>query len=664
MNQGRIMCNVTDMCTVTERAASDSRKDQKISQAVTDKKEMVKIVGNEMPEERRAGYFTNLFKKEEPSSNQIQVATPNFVNTQLGLNNVLVRRPSLNSVHMESLPLEFYYQDEEFQTTPDGKLFYKGKELMNCVVRITQTTVISTHIEYKCEIYIGGSMLERTISSARFTNINWLQEKIPGFATKGEKNNVAHAVYKYLNNIISQSGQKNMLEREKKPGWVMLNEELVYLTPDGTIPGCKKAIISEYGQRFGGIDRSQAGSIRLLLKMAQLTKNDWMAPVICLYTVMSFSYSIFKMAGILPKFVLFVHGPRGSYKTSVSLVLTQIERTESPKFNLKSKAAGIETGYKEYKDAVMLIDDLAPTEELRERNIMQSNLELVVRAFGDGTGVKRNYDFQDENFNREQYEAEGGAVITGEYTTGCESSLARCLFVPLKREGVNVTLLTELQEQKTALPMFLAGYINYLSQRYKEIIPFLGTRGKELRGKFNELFANPRYGEYYAQLSVVVELLFQKYAVETNQMNQGEADQLTGYFNACIEQAIQYNDRALVEKSPIVVLCQAIITKIEEGKFPVVSRNTQIDDVKHYILEDNEKWYIRSTDILAMKNEYETENGIKRVEVPASRLARDLCEKEIAIPCDEGKTHRYAKKIGKQRYVVIDKSRLRETANL
>lgn len=86
--------------------------------------------------------------------------------------------------------------------------------------------------------------------------------------------------------------------------------------------------------------------------------------------------------------------------------------------------------------------------------------------------------------------------------------------------------------------------------------------------------------------------------------------------------------------------------------------------MKHYILEDNEKWYIRSTDILAMKNEYETENGIKRVEVPASRLARDLCEKEIAIPCDEGKTHRYAKKIGKQRYVVIDKSRLRETANL
>lgn len=50
--------------------------------------------------------------------------------------------------------------------------------------------------------------------------------------------------------------------------------------------------------------------------------------------------------------------------------------------------------------------------------------------------------------------------------------------------------------------------------------------------------------------------------------------------------------------------------------------------------------------------------------ITATRLAKDLCDKEIAMPCDEGKTHRYAKKIGKHRYVVIDKMKLNQVANL
>ena len=163
---------------------------------------------------------------------------------------------------------------------------------------------------------------------------------------------------------------------------------------------------------------------------------------------------------------------------------------------------------------------------------------------------------------------------------------------------------------------------------------------------------------------VVAELVFKKYAIETNQLDFDQAEQLMIRFNTYIQEAIHYNDRVLIEKSPIVTLCQAIITKITENKFPVVPRNAQIDDARHYILEDAERWYIRQGDILTMKNEYEAENGIKRVEVTAARLAKDLCDKEIAMPCDEGKTHRYAKKIGKYRYVVIDKMKLNQVANL
>lgn len=684
MNQGKIMCNVTDMCTkvdnklkemcaiVTDKTIANAEVGNILKEQTTNctnAREMVTKVGNVMSNAQVHQYFTEQSPRSKTTETtnprqqaESAISQPTFVNRTI--ESVYGMNPYINIMHVESLPAEFQYNDEEFQTTQDGKLFYKGKELMNCVVRIIQIISAKTHVEYRCEVYISGRMFEETVSSSIFTSINWLQKKVPGFATKGEKNAVSQAIYKYLNNIVAQCDHNYILEKEKKPGWISVNDKLVYLTPCGTIPVSEKQIVSEYGQCFRNIESGQEGNIHLLLKMAELTPGNWTAPVICLYTVMSFSYSLLKMADILPKFVLFVNGPRGSYKTSMSLILTQLERTESPKYNLKARAAGLETGYKEYKDAVMLVDDLAPTEELRERNIMQSNLELVVRAFGDGTGVKRNYDFQNENFEGEQYEAEGGAVITGEYTTGCESSLARCLFVPLKRNEVNVELLTELQEKKTALSTFLVGYINYLSQQYREIILFLKTRGKELRSQCNGLFSNPRYGEYYAQLMVVAELVFKKYAIETNQLSFEQAEQLLIKFNTYVQDAIYYNNRVLIEKSPIVTLCQAIIIEITENRFPVVPRNAQIDDARHYILEDAERWYIRQGDILTMKNEYEAENGIKRIEVTATRLAKDLCDKEIAMPCDEGKTHRYAKKIGKHRYVVIDKMKLNQVANL
>ena len=175
---------------------------------------------------------------------------------------------------------------------------------------------------------------------------------------------------------------------------------------------------------------------------------------------------------------------------------------------------------------------------------------------------------------------------------------------------------------------------------------------------------NPYINIMHAQLMVVAELVFKKYAIETNQLSFEQAEQLLIKFNTYVQDAIYYNNRALIEKSPIVTLCQAIITKITENRFPVVPRNAQIDDARHYILEDAERWYIRQGDILTMKNEYEAENGIKRIEVTATRLAKDLCDNEIAMPCDEGKTHRYAKKIGKHRYVVIDKMKLNQVANL
>lgn len=565
---------------------------------------------------------------------------------------------------INDVPESFIFNEDEFMTSVQGTLFHAGNEVMNCIVKIDRIICSEKKTLYECSIYIQGRILQRTINARDFCSDVWLRSKVPGFATCCEKNLSSQLIYKYLNALVRKSGLNNLQEVIKKPGWIKVENMMVYVTPKGTIPNLGYPIMSEYGQNFGVLNSESAGQLHSFLKLSKLTPKTWTASIILLYTVMSFSYTLYKESGLLIKFLLFVNGPRGCYKTSLSLLMTQIERTSSPEYNLKAKSAGLETGYKKFKDAVMQIDDLAPTQEIHERKQMQSNLEMVVRAFGDGTGKKRNYDFIGPDCDVEQYEAEGGAIITGEYVVGCESSLARCLLLPLARGDVDTQLMTQMQETNRVLPVFLIGYIEYLSSHYLEIVGYIQERGKEYRNRLVNQFSNARYGEYYAQLMVAAEILLLKYGCKTNQMCQNEAEEWLLHFKMCIEQAIEYNDRSLVEEAPITVLCRAIVIKLESNMYPIVSRNTKIDNSKRCVLESEDTYYIRADDIFAMKKSYDNENGICGIEYKATGLANLLCDFDVAPRFQEGKSTRTGRKIGNARYMEINKRKLYELANI
>lgn len=583
----------------------------------------------------------------------------------VGVSNI--QRASINTGAMMYKSVElskFMFNDGEFQTLFDGKLYYQGEEVMNCVICIDHIVASDKRTCYECSVYINGKIYHKTIQANIFFTGLWLQDSIPGFATSVEKNKAMKLIYKYLNCLVKKTQGKNICNQCNKPGWTEHERYMIYVTPDGTIPNVGLQIVSVYGQRFGNVGDPERGNVRTFLSMARLTPRTWTAPIILLYDVMCFSYSLYKKAGLLPKFLLFLNGKRGCYKTSLSLLMTQIERRDSPEYSLKATAAGIEAGYRKYKDAVMLVDDLAPCTELRELNNMKSNVERLVRAFGDGTGIKRNFDFCDSDKDLEQYEAEGGAIITGEFVTGCESSLARCLILPLARADVDVMLMTELQKDEGLLPNFMAKFIEYLAMNYQGIVSYISERGKHYRTNLNGKFSNARYGEYYAQLAVAAELLVQKYGYETGQLSQADCDQQLEVFMYSIQQAIEYNDHALMEESPITLLCRAIIMKIDSNMFAVVPKNSKVNNEIHHILETEDAYYIRAEDIYAMKNSYDHENGIFRAEYKAATLANMLCDAGIARRIHEGKTVRTGRKIGNARYVEINKKKLFEQANL
>ena len=172
MNQGKIMCNVTNMCTkadnkskemcviVTDKAIANAEVGNVLKEQTTNHtnaREMVTTVGNMMSETQVHQYFAEQIprSKTTETTNPRQqaepvISQPRFVNRTI--ESVYGMNPYVNIMHVESLPAEFQYNDEEFQTTQDGKLFYKGKELMNCVVRIIQIISAKTHVEYRMNL--------------------------------------------------------------------------------------------------------------------------------------------------------------------------------------------------------------------------------------------------------------------------------------------------------------------------------------------------------------------------------------------------------------------------------------------------------------------------------------------------------------------------------
>ena len=88
--------------------------------------------------------------------------------------------------------------------------------------------------------------------------------------------------------------------------------------------------------------------------MSAITRSP-VASILVLYTAMSVMNSLYRKANFTPKFLLFVHGFRGSYKTSLSLALSQIEYKDTPLFTLKATKAGIESNFRVTLFSTMMI---------------------------------------------------------------------------------------------------------------------------------------------------------------------------------------------------------------------------------------------------------------------------------------------------------------------
>lgn len=660
------MCNVV-MCDIVEKNSQSKLTEDQLE-------ENGKIVMCDIVEKNSNG-CTSLKGQNQPNV-ELPLAKDNPAETTVISATMSNNVPYLN-VNSFSFTAEMQIQEIEALTNQKSRndylqnsttkflensrgLYYDEKFFMNCIVRVSKkiTEIISgdqTTEWLEIKVYFeNGEVAKKKKSVKEFRDGVWLKECSDViFYCDGDSSIENKILKKYMNYImaIRQCDTKVMYDHQ---GWQEDKNlhKLVYVTKNGVLgyPDAKMAVYK--GKDFCLRNKSQniSFTIRKFIEMSDIVGNG-IGVMILLYTIQSYMYTFFKKAGIIPKMTMFLAGTKGSHKTSVALCMAEPNNCITPKYTFKGTTAGLETGFPECTDAVQVIDDLMPVQDLGERRRIESNLEMITRCYGDGTQRIRNNDYVNANGNHKnisQYKANGGCLFTGEYYSGCGSTLARTILLNMDKKMVNLDLLTYYQNHSEIKGDFLIYFIEYLTKRQEDIINAMKYRLQQLRDNQRGRYSNPRYGEYYSTLRVAAEILL-RFGVDVGAYTELEGKQLLNEYDHIILKILAENDRKLKDEEPHIRICKAIWEAYID---PVIDKVNSCDFIPNGAIaidQGNAGYvYIRMKDIIYYIKKYR-ESYNEFVESTESQVIRSLKEYGILIPKKEGSGIRNTMKISGNR---------------
>ena len=219
-------------------------------------------------------------------------------------------------------------------------------------------------------------------------------------------------------------------------------------------------------------------------------------------------------------------GPTGAHKTELTAI---VQAHYGPAFNSRNLPGNWESTDNSLekqafllKDAVLVVDDFAPTGTTGDVARMHRRADRLLRAQGNRSGRGRMWA---DGTLRPQYHPRGLVVSSGEDTPRGQSLRARMLISEISPGDVDLDVLTEMQ--RTAAEGLLAGamsgYVAYLASRMGGLKESLPVRQKELRAI--GVGAHARTPDVVASLALGLETFLQ-FATEVGAITDARAGEL------------------------------------------------------------------------------------------------------------------------------------------
>ena len=378
----------------------------------------------------------------------------------------------------------------------NGKLWNiannKPSSISNFIVfvrnKINYTNGIDNIVKYQLECHIlDNPSLELpllTVDLDNYSNMKFLDGSVwenSAYFSAGKLNQDRQ---KEVMKIISRDTMQEYTIFANT-GFERIDGNLCYLYHEGVIGNVQNVSVdlSDEGlERYCFTDKDFDIKQALQRSLSCLDVADYNITVPLLATIfLSPLTSILRENGISPNFIVFVQGKSGTRKSSLAATfLSHFGNFDSDTFptTFRDSYNSIEKTAYILKDTTNIIDDYNPSVDGFKKLAI---IDSIFGAYGDRVGRKRlNKDIT----TKKAYIPRGLCIVTGEMIPEvAQSRIARAIIVNIKQNSINLTKLSELQENKEELAYCMMNYIRWLIDNEKSIIEYAKSTFKELRKK-------------------------------------------------------------------------------------------------------------------------------------------------------------------------------------
>lgn len=220
---------------------------------------------------------------------------------------------------------------------------------------------------------------------------------------------------------------------------------------------------------------------------------------------------------------LYLAGQTGARKTSLSLLVQALwgHTQPHPPTNWEGTANALEALAFAAKDALLLIDDYAPTGHEGKQKELQGKASRILRNQGNGVGRAR---MRSDGTMQPERAPRGSLLITGEDLPPGHSVRARCLVLELIPGEVSLEALSRMQREIERLPLALSAWVRWLAGRLEGVRQQVRLRTAELRPAYPA--AHGRTTDAAARLHAVWEAV-RGYWLEVGLVQPEEAARFT-----------------------------------------------------------------------------------------------------------------------------------------
>lgn len=437
------------------------------------------------------------------------------------------------------------------------------------------------------------------VPADKFFSMNWLGNWGVGpiiSAGMGAKDRVREAIQLFSSGAAQEKVFTHI-------GWRRINSSWAYLHAGGAI-GCNGVLVEVETptlQRYilpanGGDAKAGMEASLALLSVAPpeitlpLWAAVWRAPTASL---------------LYPTIVLWLHGPTGSYKSTLASLLLSHYGGPFSKDNLPGSWLSTDNALERLcflaRDTLLVVDDYAPEQHPREAAALDKRVNRLVRQIGNRAARSR---LGGDLRARPETPPNALVISTGEQLPlGVASVAARILPVLCEREKVNLEALSLCQAQAHKLAWAMRGYIEWLVPQMDELARELPRRFEELRAKAT-IDGHARLPEAVAHLHLGTELGLQ-FAMETGVIGQAQAEEIAQQtWNTLLALAHEHAG-TLEEEKPAFKFLQILNTIFLQGKGHLVDRHNGDRPPKAWMFgwgyietENGEGAFLRRGDLL------------------------------------------------------------------